>query len=33
MFNGRVMREFTAEEVTEDSLIQAISGLETDKVA
>ncbi|MBL6428978.1 MAG: sugar ABC transporter ATP-binding protein [Maritimibacter sp.] len=27
MFSGRVMREFTAEEVTEDSLIQAISGL------
>jgi ribose transport system ATP-binding protein len=27
MFSGRVMREFTAEEVTEDNLIQAISGL------
>ncbi len=35
MFSGRVMREFTAEEVTEDSLIQAISGLtgSGDKVA
>jgi len=35
MFSGRVMREFTAEEVTEDSLIQAISGLTGtgDKVA
>jgi ribose transport system ATP-binding protein len=28
MYHGRVMREFTAEEVTEDSLIQAISGIE-----
>ncbi|NBB99112.1 MAG: ATP-binding cassette domain-containing protein [Alphaproteobacteria bacterium] len=27
MFNGHVMREFTSEEVTEDNLIQAISGL------
>lgn len=27
MFSGRVMREFTAAEVTEDSLIQAISGI------
>ncbi|HKL69797.1 sugar ABC transporter ATP-binding protein [Salibaculum sp.] len=33
MFSGRVMRTFTSEEVTEDSLIQAISGLESDKVA
>ncbi|MAM61474.1 sugar ABC transporter ATP-binding protein [Maritimibacter sp. UBA3975] len=33
MFSGRVMREFTAEEVTEDSLIQAISGIGADKVA
>ena len=32
MFNGRVMREFTSEEVTEDNLIQAISGIE-EKVA
>lgn len=27
MYAGRIMRSFTAEEVTEDSLIQAISGL------
>jgi hypothetical protein len=27
------MREFTAEEVTEDSLVQAISGIVSDKVA
>ena len=27
MYHGRIMREFTSEEVTEDSLIQAISGL------
>ncbi|NBD30002.1 MAG: ATP-binding cassette domain-containing protein [Alphaproteobacteria bacterium] len=33
MFSGKVMRTFTSEEVTEDSLIQAISGLEGDKVA
>ena len=33
MFSGRVMREFTSEEVTEDSLIQAISGIEAGKVA
>ena len=33
MYSGKVMREFTAEEVTEDSLIQAISGITTDKVA
>jgi ABC-type multidrug transport system ATPase subunit len=26
MYHGRIMREFTSEEVTEDSLIQAISG-------
>jgi len=32
MFNGRVMREFTADEVTEDNLIQAISGM-SEKVA
>ncbi|SIT04783.1 monosaccharide ABC transporter ATP-binding protein, CUT2 family [Roseivivax lentus] len=30
MFNGRVMRTFTSEEVTEDNLIQAISGLSGD---
>jgi ribose transport system ATP-binding protein len=34
MFSGRVMRTFTSEEVTEESLIQAISGITaTDKVA
>lgn len=33
MYSGRVMREFTAGEVTEDSLIQAISGLTGEKVA
>ncbi|WP_084862449.1 sugar ABC transporter ATP-binding protein [Salibaculum halophilum] len=33
MFSGRVMRTFTSDEVTEDSLIQAISGLQGDKVA
>jgi ribose transport system ATP-binding protein len=33
MYAGRVMRTFTAEEVTEDSLIQAISGLGGDRVA
>ncbi len=33
MYSGRIMREFTSEEVTEDSLIQAISGLTGDKVA
>jgi ABC-type sugar transport system ATPase subunit len=27
MYHGRIMREFTSEEVTEDSLIQAISGI------
>lgn len=30
MFAGRVMREFTAEEVTEDNLVQAISGIAVD---
>ena len=33
MYSGKVMREFTSEEVTEDSLIQAISGITSDKVA
>ncbi|ETX29395.1 sugar ABC transporter ATP-binding protein [Roseivivax isoporae] len=33
MYSGRIMRTFAAEEVTEDSLIQAISGLEPEKVA
>ena len=32
MFQGRIMRTFTAEEVTEDNLVHAISGL-ADKVA
>jgi ribose transport system ATP-binding protein len=30
MHHGRIMREFTADEVTEDSLIQAISGITGD---
>ncbi|KPP86799.1 MAG: ribose transport system ATP-binding protein [Rhodobacteraceae bacterium HLUCCO07] len=33
MYSGRVMREFTSEEVTEDNLIQAISGIAAEKVA
>ena len=33
MFHGRIMREFTAKEVTEDNLVQAISGIIPDKVA
>ena len=33
MYHGQVMREFTAEEVTEDSLVQAISGIVPGKVA
>jgi ribose transport system ATP-binding protein len=33
MYSGRVMRTFTSEEVTEDSLIQAISGLAGDRAA
>ncbi|MCK5502738.1 MAG: sugar ABC transporter ATP-binding protein [Tritonibacter mobilis] len=33
MYSGRIMRSFTAEEVTEDSLIQAISGLGGEQVA
>lgn len=33
MYSGRVMRTFTSEEVTEENLIAAISGLETEKVA
>ena len=33
MYSGRVMRTFTSEEVTEDSLIQAISGLGGDRAA
>jgi hypothetical protein len=33
MYQGRVMRTFTADDVTEDNLVQAISGIETDKTA
>jgi ribose transport system ATP-binding protein len=33
MFHGKIMREFTAKEVTEDNLVQAISGITTDEVA
>ena len=33
MFGGRVMREFTSEEVTEDNLIQAISGIKAERAA
>lgn len=33
MFSGRVMREFTSEEVTEDSLVQAISGITPSQAA
>ncbi len=31
MYHGRVMREFTAAEVNEDNLVQAISGLSADR--
>ena len=33
MFHGRIMRTFTSDEVTEDSLVQAISGITTEKDA
>lgn len=33
MYSGKVMQTFTSEEVTEESLIQAISGLSSDKAA
>ena len=33
MYHGRIMREFTAAEVSEDSLVQAISGIGNDKAA
>ncbi len=33
MYSGRIMRTFTSEEVTEDSLIQAISGLQGSEAA
>jgi ABC-type sugar transport system ATPase subunit len=33
MYHGRVIRTFTSDEVSEDSLVQAISGIRIDKVA
>lgn len=33
MYGGRIMRTFTADEVTEDNLIQAISGMKSDAAA
>ncbi len=33
MYSGRVMRTFTSDEVTEDNLIQAISGIASEQVA
>jgi ribose transport system ATP-binding protein len=33
MYSGQIMRTFTSEEVTEDNLIQAISGLKPDEAA
>jgi ABC-type sugar transport system ATPase subunit len=33
MYSGRIMRTFTSDEVTEDNLIQAISGIASDRVA
>ena len=33
MYHGRIMREFTIDEVTEDSLVQAISGIKTTEPA
>lgn len=33
MFHGRIMRTFTSDEVTEDSLVQAISGIRPEKDA
>jgi ABC-type sugar transport system ATPase subunit len=33
MYSGEIIREFTADEVTEDNLVQAISGIRPDKVA
>ncbi|AZL60753.1 sugar ABC transporter ATP-binding protein [Tabrizicola piscis] len=33
MYSGRIMRTFTSEEVTEDNLIQAISGIKSGKAA
>ncbi len=33
MFHGEIIRQFTAVEVTEDNLVQAISGIRSEKVA
>jgi ribose transport system ATP-binding protein len=33
MFSGEIIRIFTSEEVTEDNLIQAISGIRTENAA
>ncbi|MDN3722470.1 hypothetical protein QW131_32655 [Roseibium salinum] len=33
MFNGEIIRTFTSEEVSEDNLIQAISGISPGKAA
>lgn len=33
MFHGKIIREFTSDEVNEDNLVQAISGIRTTKVA
>ena len=33
MYHGRIMRTFTADDVTEDSLVQAISGIEGNRAA
>ncbi|MFT6222472.1 MAG: ribose transport system ATP-binding protein [Paracoccaceae bacterium] len=33
MFHGKIMREFTSEEVNEDNLVQAISGIQSERSA
>jgi ribose transport system ATP-binding protein len=33
MYHGRIMREFAISEVTEDNLVQAISGIKAEAVA
>jgi len=33
MYSGRIMRTFTSDEVTEDNLIQAISGIKAEAAA
>jgi len=33
MYHGRIMREFSADDVTEDSLVQAISGIRAENAA